>query len=184
MTPNPAFINAGGQVDVQAAILNGVNQQQQVQVSYTVSDANGKVLFTSQPVTTTLNVLTTLSTVDLGNLDTTGFTNGDDTITVTVADSIGIPFPGATGTGMLLIGSPVNATLSTTPTTLPGVSPAIPGQTGDVNGTVTTTLQITSPADAPRHRSRNRGYGGQPGRRRRGRRQPCLRRPEPGHRCR
>ena len=98
-----------------------------------MTDASGKVLFTSQPVATTLNVLTTLSTVDLGNLDTTGFALGDDTITVTVADASGNPIPGATGKGTLLIGTPVTATLSTTPTTLPAG-----------NGTVTSTLQINS----------------------------------------
>ena len=91
------------------------------------------VLFTSPPVATTLNVLTTLSTVDLGNLDTTGFALGVDTITVTVADSSGNPIPGATGTGSLLIGTPVSATLSTSPTSLPAGS-----------GTVTETLQIAS----------------------------------------
>ena len=46
------------------------------------------------PVATTLNVLTTLSTVDLGNLDTTGFALGDDTITVTVSDASGNADPG------------------------------------------------------------------------------------------
>ena len=91
------------------------------------------MLFTSHPVATTLNVLTTLSTVDLGNLDTTGFALGDDTITVTVADASGNPIPGATGTGSLLIGTPVSATLSTSPTSLPAGS-----------GTVTATLQIAS----------------------------------------
>ncbi len=52
---------------------------------------------------------------------------------MTVADASGNPIPGATGTGSLLIGTPVTATLSTTPTSLPAGS-----------GTVTATLQIAS----------------------------------------
>ena len=95
VTPSPTFTNPGGKVDIAAQILNAVNKQQQAEVSYTVTDASSNVLFTSTPVTTTLNVLTTLSTVDLGNLDTTGFALGDDTITVTVADATGKPIPGA-----------------------------------------------------------------------------------------
>ena len=109
------------------------------QVSYTVTDASNNVIFTSQPVTTTVDVLTTLSTVDLGNLDTTGLALGQDTIKVNVDDSSGNPIPGAIGAGALLIGTPVTATLSTAPDTLPAG-----------NGTVTTTLQVAlNPADAP-----------------------------------
>jgi uncharacterized repeat protein (TIGR01451 family) len=133
VTPSPTFTNPGGQVDVSAKILNAVNKQQQAKVSYVVKDASNTVLFTSTPVTTTLNVLTTLTTVDLGSFDTTGFATGQDTITVTVTDTNNTPIPGATGTGSLLIGTPVTATLSTTPTTLP------PG-----SGTVTSTLQLDS----------------------------------------
>ena len=139
VTTNPAFTNPGGQVDVTAQILNAVNKEQQALISYTVTDANNNVIYTlPQPVATTLNVLTTLSTVDLGPFDTTGFALGQDTITVTVADASGTPIPGATGTGTILIGTPVNATLSTSPTSLP------PG-----NGTVTTTLQINNQSALP-----------------------------------
>jgi len=133
VTTNPTFTNPGGEVDVSARILNAVNKQQAADVSYTVTDAGNNVIFTSTPVTTTLNVLTTLTTVDLGNLDTTGFAPGQDTITVTVAGAGGAPIPGASGTGSLLIGTPVTATLTTTPTTL------LAG-----NGTVTTTVQLNS----------------------------------------
>jgi large repetitive protein len=138
VSPSPAFTDPGGQVDVAAEILNAVNEQQQAEVSYTVTDSGGNVLYTSTPVATTLNVLTTLTSVDLGNLDTTGFALGEDTITVTVADASGSPIPGATGQGTLLIGSPVTASLSTSPTTLP------PG-----SGTITTTLQVNSQISTP-----------------------------------
>lgn len=119
VTTNPAFTPAGGQVGVSARILNAVNRQQAAKVSYTVADAGGHVLFTSTPVATTLNVLTTLTTVDLGTLDTTGFANGPVKITVDVADASGVPIAGATGQGSLFIGSPVIAVESTTPGDLP-----------------------------------------------------------------
>ncbi len=133
VTPSPTYTQPGGQVDVSAEILNAVNRQQQAEVSYTVTDQSGNVIFASTAVTTTLQVLTTLTQVDLGNLDTTNFALGDDTINVTVSDSSGNPIAGATGTGTLLIGTPVSATLVTTPATLPAGG-----------GTVTTTLQINS----------------------------------------
>ena len=175
VTPNPTFTNPGGQVDVTARILNAVNQQRQAEVYYTVTDANNVVIASTQstPVTTTLNVLTTLSTVDLGNLDTTGFALGNDTITVTVADATGTPIPGATGTGTLLIGTPVTATLTTTPTSLPAGS-----------GTVTTTLQINSQTPLAVAPERGRSAG-DPRRFRRGRTwQSGLRRHRQRHRYR
>ena len=133
VTTDPPFTNPGGQVDVSAGILDALNQEQQAQVSYTVTDPGGNVVFTSQPVSTTLSVLSTLSTVDLGSVDPTGLADGEYTIDVSVDDASGNPIPGATGAGRLLIGSPVTASLSTTPTTLPAGS-----------GTVTDTLEINA----------------------------------------
>ena len=135
VTPNPAFTDPGGQVDVSARILNAVNRQQQAEVSYTLTDAQGNVVFASQPVAITLDVLTTLTPVDLGNLDTTNLADGAYALNVTASDSAGNPIPGATGRGSLLVGSPVTSTLSTSPSTLPAG-----------NGTVTNTLQIGSSA--------------------------------------
>jgi transglutaminase-like putative cysteine protease/uncharacterized membrane protein len=128
---DPAFTNPGGQVEVSARILNAVNKQQDALVSYTVKDAGGTVIFTSPAVSATLNVLATLTDVDLGNLDTTGFALGQDTITVTVTDPSGTVL--AMGSGSILIGTPVSATLTTTPTTVPSGT-----------STVTTTLQVDS----------------------------------------
>ena len=133
ITTNPPFANPGTAVDVTAQILNAVNQQQQAEVSYVVTGPNGKTVFSSQPVTAALNVLTTLTPVDLGHLATTGFALGEYTITVTIADGSGKPIPGATGQGSLLIGTPVTATLTSTPATLPAG-----------NGTVTEDLQLNS----------------------------------------
>ncbi len=131
VSTNPPFTNAGGQVDVSAQIQTAVNEPTQIQVSYTATDSNGNLLFTSSPVTVALTILSSLTTVDLGDLDTTGFAEGIDTISVTVADASGNPIPGATGQGTLTVGSPVTATIAVTPTTLP---------TG--TGTVTNTLEV------------------------------------------
>ena len=133
VSSNPSFTDPGGLVDIKATILNAVNEQQEAEVSYTVTDPSGAILYTSPPVMTTLNVLTTLTTVDLGNLDTTGFALGQDTLTVKVTDASGNPIPGASGLGTLLVGTPVTATLSSSPATLPAG-----------NGTVSNTLQINS----------------------------------------
>ena len=135
---NPPFTDPGGQVTVSARVLNAVNQEQQAQVSYVVTDPNGQAVFTSQPVPITLGVLTTLTTVNLGTLDTTNFARGEYTITVSVTSPNGQPIPGGTGQGSLLVGSPVTASMSITPTTAPA---------GD--STVTDTLQIDSHITAP-----------------------------------
>src|SRR5262249_4302786 len=129
---NPATITTPGTpVDVTAHLLNSVNQQQPALASYTVRNAGGQAVFTSTPMPLTLSVQSILATVDLGSFPTTGLAQGNYTINVTLTDPSGNPIPGATGQGSLLIGAPVTASITTTPTTLP------PG-----NGTVTTTLQV------------------------------------------
>ena len=62
-----------------------VNEPTQVMASYTVTDPNGNLLFQSTAVPVSLDATTPLATVPLGTLDTTGFADGDDTITVTLA---------------------------------------------------------------------------------------------------
>ena len=64
-----------------------------------MTDANGTVVFTSTPVALTLNVQTSLITVDMGSFPTTSLADGTYTINVTVTDASGNPIPGATGQG-------------------------------------------------------------------------------------
>jgi len=136
---NPPFTNAGGLVDVTAKVQSVVNEPRQVSVSFTVSDFNGNVLFTdASPVSVTVGITSTLTTVDLGTFDTTGFADGADTITVTVTDQSSQPLPSASGVGIVTIGLPVTATLTASPTTLP---------TG--TGKVTNTLHATSSVPLP-----------------------------------
>ena len=129
----PPFTDPGGSVDVSAKILNAVNREQPALVSCVVKDSAGQTVFTSQPVATTLTVLTSLTTVDLGTLDTTNLTPGEYAILVSVTTPAGQPVPGGSGEGRLLIGSPVTANESLTSDTLP---------IGD--GTVTNSLEIDS----------------------------------------
>lgn len=128
---DPPFTDPGNLVNVSARLLNVVNRQQPALMSYVVQNANGQTVFTAPSVQTTFTVQTSLVTLALGALDTSGFTLGQHTILVTVTDLNNAPIPGATGAGTLLIGSPVTASITVGPTTLP------PG-----NGMVTNKLQV------------------------------------------
>ena len=130
---NPTFTDAGGKVDVSTTIQAAVNEPSQVSASYVVTDPGGTVLFTSAKTAVPLAVTSTVVAADLGNLDTTGFANGVDTITVTLTDASGAAVPGGTATTTLLIGQPVTGTLTTTPAVVP---------TG--SDTVATTISVTS----------------------------------------
>ena len=135
---NPSYTNPGGKVDVSAQILGTVNQSTQISAYYTVTDSTGKVLYTSTPAPVAVTANSGLITLDLGNLDTTGFAKGIDTITVTLLDATNKPIPGGSTSTTYLIGQPVTATLSTTPTSVP---------TG--SDTVTTTLSVTTQSTYP-----------------------------------
>ena len=81
----------------------------------------------------TLHVRTTLIDVALPDFSTTGLLRGNYKLVVTVTDTTGIPIPGGTGIGSLIVGTPVSATITVSPTT------TVAG-----NSTVTNTLQINA----------------------------------------
>src|SRR6185369_8694318 len=82
-----------------------------------------------------LSIQQLVTTVDFGQISTQGLANGDYTLLVSVTDpGTGQMLPGKTGSCTLLVGLPVTAMLSITPTVLP------PG-----NGSVTTTLTVNGP---------------------------------------
>jgi len=128
---SPPFTAAGGSVDVTARVLNAVNQAQQAEASFTVTNAAGTIVFTSTPVAVSLGVLTQLSTFDLGTFATIGLVNGNYSINVTLTDASGQPSAGATGSGSLLVGTPVSASFAVSPATLPAGG-----------GTITDTLTV------------------------------------------
>jgi uncharacterized membrane protein len=133
VTTDPPFADPGASVNVSARLLNAVNRQRSALASFVVRDAGGAQVFASTPVPADLTVQTSLTTVALGTLDTTGLALGNYTIEVSLVDAGGRPIPGATGRGTLLVGSPVGATLSVGPDVLP---------TG--TSTVTDTLVVAS----------------------------------------
>ncbi len=134
VTPAPAFTNAGGQVDVTTHIANVVNQDLTVNVTLTVKDSTNTTVRGPITKNATLSVSSLLTAVDFGSIDTTGLANGNYSLNVSITDpSTNNVLPGGTGAGNLLIGSPVTATLTATPSTL------APG-----NGSVMNTLTVAS----------------------------------------
>jgi uncharacterized membrane protein len=131
VTATPGFTNSGGSVDVVTHIANVVNESQAVQVQLLVQK-NG-INYAAVTKNVTLSVEALITTVDFGMVSTQGLANGNYTLSVTVTGPNGNPqLPGGTGSGTLLVGSPVAATLTATPQTL------APG-----NGTVTNTLSVS-----------------------------------------
>ena len=103
---------AGETVDVTADILAGVTSPRQALASYTLTNSSGTVVFTSTPTTINLGDLPADNTVDLGTFSATGLAAGSYTIDVVITETGGQAIAGATGTGTLLIDSPVTAGLS------------------------------------------------------------------------
>jgi uncharacterized membrane protein len=124
-------------VSVSARVLNAVNSDRDVLVQYSVRDAQGSTVFTSTPQPVRLTVLSSLDTFELGNFEAQGLATGQYSIDVTVAELNGQPIPGATGSGTVLIGSPVTATMAVAPQSL------APG-----NHRVSTTLETALSADS------------------------------------
>ena len=134
VTATPGFTQSGGSVDVVTHIANVVNQNKSVQVVLVVNNSSNTMVLGPFTQTVALSVTSLLTTVDFGQIATTGLANGNYTLAVSVIDPVtNMVMPGGTGTGSLLIGSPVSATLTVSPTTL------APG-----NATVTSTLAVTS----------------------------------------
>ncbi len=120
VTPSPSFTNPGGLVDVTARILNVTANPVTAQAYYTVTDANGNIAFSSTPVSVPFNSIVTFPTVDLGSFDTTGFAEGSYTISAMVIDPSGNPLTSVPGQCAVMIGTPVTASLTTSPTAVDG----------------------------------------------------------------
>ncbi|MBL3528401.1 MAG: outer membrane beta-barrel protein [gamma proteobacterium endosymbiont of Lamellibrachia anaximandri] len=136
VTSTPAFTDPGGSVDVTTRLLNALNRERDLLVSYRVKNAGGGELFSSAPQAVQMSVLSSVATVSLGAFDTSGLPLGSYTLEVSVTESDGTPLAGGSGSGTLLVGSPLNATLSVDPDSLPA---------GD--GQAAVTLQIGSLVD-------------------------------------
>ena len=116
VTPTPGFTNSGGSVDVTTHIANVVNQNKTVQVTLVVNNSSNTQVLGPFNQTVPLSVTNLLTTVDFGQIATTGLANGNYTLAVSVIDPVtNTVMPGGTGMGNLLIGSPVTATLAVAP---------------------------------------------------------------------
>ncbi len=133
VTPSVANPTAGQTVDVSADIFAGVLDPRQAEVSYTVENAQGTVVFTSTPVALSLGALATTTTVDLGTF-TAGSAAGQYTIDVVVDEVGGQAIAGATDSCTVFVGSPLNATLTVSNDTL----------NPDGSNSVTNALTLTS----------------------------------------
>ncbi len=131
VTATPPFGSGGTQVAVKTRILNAVNTQRDVRVNYVLRNSGGTIVRTGADVAATLNVVTSIATIDLGTIDTTGLADGSYRIEVRTTDLNGDLIPGGEGATSLLIGSPVKASISLDKSVVP------PGVQ-----TVTTTLQL------------------------------------------
>ena len=91
----PPFADPGTPIDVSAQLLNAVNEQRDVLVSYVVTAPGGNQVFASTPMPLTLTVQNSLATVDLGSFATTGFALGQYEVHVSVTDTNNVALPGA-----------------------------------------------------------------------------------------
>jgi hypothetical protein len=131
VTATPPFGNGGTQVVVKTRILNAVNARRDVLVKYFLRDSGGNIVRTGTSVAATLDVVTSISTIDLGTIDTTGLADGSYRLEVETTELSGEPVLGGNGGAAIIIGSPVKASISVDKSVLP------PG-----TQTVTTTLEI------------------------------------------
>ncbi|MCA9156933.1 MAG: hypothetical protein KDA72_01320 [Planctomycetales bacterium] len=132
VTATPPFTEAGGTLDVSTRLLNAVNREQKARASFVIRDASGATVGTaSTPVDVTLTVQTSLVTLPLGSINTTGLANGSYSILMTLVDMDGQTIPGGTGSTTFLVGSPLTASVDVAPGVLP------PG-----TNNVTNTLKI------------------------------------------
>jgi large repetitive protein len=137
----PGSVTAGGSVDVVTHIANVVNQATAIQASLKVLNSSNTQIASAGPVSATMTVTNLLTAVDFGQVTIpAGTPNGDYTLSVTLTDSMGNPLSGGTGTGYLLVGPLVSATLTVSPQTVPS---------GSNTTTVQNTLTVTSPSNFP-----------------------------------
>ncbi|WP_165074533.1 Ig-like domain repeat protein [Paludisphaera rhizosphaerae] len=135
VTGDRSFATPGQSVEVTARVLNAVNRLQTARAVLQLINSSGQVVFTSSPVDVTLDVVASLTTVDLGAVDTTGLPVGSYILRVSLTTPGGASIPGGTGDGALMVGSPVSATLTSDKDQLP------PGAS-----VVTNTLQVQAQA--------------------------------------
>jgi uncharacterized membrane protein len=134
VTATPGFIDPGNTASVTASIVNAVNDTLNANVGLAVLDSTGKTVLTVPAQSATLTTQSLLTNVNFGAIATQSLANGNYTLQVTISDATtGQLIPGGTGSGILVVGSPVTASLTVAPQFVP------PG-----DSTVTTTLKVNA----------------------------------------
>lgn len=117
-TPSVSFTDAGGAVGVSARVLNITANPYTARVYYTATSPSGAVVFTSTPVDAGFTSLQGVVTLNLGGFSTAGFAEGAYTIRVYATDAAGASLLATPGQASFVVGSPVVASLTLSPTTV------------------------------------------------------------------
>jgi len=145
-----SFATPGQTVEVTARVLNAVNREQTARAVLELINPSGQVVFTSSPVDVTLGVITSLTAVGLGSIDTTGLPVGSYTLRIVLTTPAGDSIPGGTGDGSLMIGSPVSAILTADQDQLPpGASVVTNTLEVQARTTLVGPLGVVSQTDLP-----------------------------------
>ena len=118
------------QVTVTANVFNTANVARNVEALITIKDGSGNTVGTPTDVPVSLVTGNGDLTLNLGQISTTGLSNGLYGVLVSLVASDGTPVPGRSSQADFEIGQPVTATVVASPSILP------PG-----TSTVTTTIQ-------------------------------------------
>ena len=118
----PAYANPGVPIALTARLLNVVNRSQSVYLHYDIRNRAGSVVRSANSPFVTLNVGDNVVNVPLPTLNTTGLALGSYSVEVTVQTNLAV-VPGAMGSTAILIGQPLGAALTATPSAVvPGNS--------------------------------------------------------------
>lgn len=124
---SPTAIEAAGDpLNVSVELLNRVNQARDVLVAWRIEDPTGALLLTGAPTPAHLGTGGGTTNVSLGNVDTSGFPDGNNSIIAHVTTPMGDSIPGREGRGVFFVGLPFSAYAMATPMLVPpGTSEAV-----------------------------------------------------------
>jgi uncharacterized membrane protein len=137
VTVNPITVDAGVPVSISASIFNTANASRNVLAHIDIFNAANVVVASPADVPITLSPTASAVTFDLGAIDTSTLISGVYTAMVSLRAGDGSTLPGKTAEAPFLVGLPISASVSASPTTLP------PG-----NSNVTTTITVSNTTTA------------------------------------
>jgi uncharacterized membrane protein len=138
VTTSVPYVQAGTSVAVAAVLQVAVNEPRPLSASYTVTNPAGTAIYTSPVTIVPVTAASSALTVPLGSFATTGLADGLYGITIALTDTSAQPLPSATGTGSVIVGLPVSASFTVSPSSLP-----------EGSGSVTDTVQVNAQTTLP-----------------------------------